>query len=89
VALSEDEILRRLPPGWTYEGGAIRRTLSFPTYRDGVAFAVKAALLAERRDHHPELHIGYGKVTVELSTHSAGGVTEKDLELARAFDSLL
>jgi 4a-hydroxytetrahydrobiopterin dehydratase len=82
LSLTEDEIRSRLPAGWRYEGAALAATFRFPTYRDGVAFAVKAALYAERHQHHPELTIGYKWVAVRLSTHSAGGVTERDLATA-------
>jgi 4a-hydroxytetrahydrobiopterin dehydratase len=83
-ALTADEVETRLQEmaGWHLEDGAIARTFVFPTYADGVAFAVKVALAAERQDHHPDLLITYKKVRVAYLTHSEGGVTEKDLEAA-------
>jgi|BEDMetMinimDraft_1075159.scaffolds.fasta_scaffold21453_1 4a-hydroxytetrahydrobiopterin dehydratase len=88
MPLPRDEVERRLPEGWAFDGECLRRTFSFATYRDGVAFAVKAALLAEEMHHHPDLTIGYRTVTVLLTTHSEGGVTEKDLTMAEKIGSL-
>lgn len=79
-----DEVERRLQElvGWNLENGAIARTFSFPTYAEGVAFAVKVALLAERADHHPDLEIGYRRVRVSYRSHDVNGVTERDFEAA-------
>ncbi|MCX7800118.1 MAG: 4a-hydroxytetrahydrobiopterin dehydratase [Fimbriimonadales bacterium] len=89
-ALSPEQIhasLRDLP-GWTFENGAIRLEREFGSYSEGVLFANGAAALAEAMDHHPDLTIGYRRVVVSLSTHSAGGVTELDLEFARRLTAL-
>lgn len=75
-------------PGWTYENGAIRLERDFGSYAEGVLFANGAAALAEAMDHHPELVIGYRRVAVSISTHSAGGVTDLDLEFARRLSAL-
>lgn len=82
------EIDRLAGTGWetTADGTAITRTYRFPSYRAGVAFAVYLAELAEAADHHPDLLIGYRRVVVTLSTHSAGGVTDKDLAFAARID---
>ena len=76
------------PAGWRCDGGALSKDIPFSAYRDGVAFAVAVAMLADQRDHHPDLGLGYGKVSVRWSTHDAGGITGLDLELARATDEL-
>jgi len=69
---------------WTNEdeGGAIARTFAFDDYASAVAFAVRVAFAAEKHDHHPDLHISWGKVRVQWSTHDAGGVTQVDTEMA-------
>ncbi|GEM85830.1 4a-hydroxytetrahydrobiopterin dehydratase [Meiothermus granaticius] len=89
--LSNDEIqagLRALP-GWSLVEGRIEKVFSFGTYADGVAFAVKVAMAAEKADHHPDsLEILWGKVKVAYVTHSAGGVTKLDLEQAAKVDTL-
>lgn len=75
-------------PGWEAEGNCLRKTFSFPSYMAGIAFVQSAAEAAERMNHHPDLHVGWRKVGVSLSTHSAGGITELDLELARLLDAI-
>lgn len=74
--------------GWVASGAALRRAYRFATYGEGVAFAVAVAFAAEKRNHHPDLHIGYGSVEVVWTTHDAGGVTRLDLEMAEVSDSL-
>jgi 4a-hydroxytetrahydrobiopterin dehydratase len=90
MALDPKAIEARLAalPGWRLEGGRIEKTFSFSSYPEGVAFALRVALDAERHDHHPdELAILWKKVRVAYVTHSAGGVTEKDLEAAARIQS--
>ncbi len=75
-------------PDWRVEGGRLVRTFSFSSYADGVAFAVRVALDAEKHDHHPdELAVLWKKVRVAYVTHSAGGITEKDLEAAERIEA--
>jgi 4a-hydroxytetrahydrobiopterin dehydratase len=74
--------------GWAREGDAIARTFEFPDFGGALARAVRIGLLAEKRDHHPDLHVGWGKLRVVWSTHDAGGITELDLELAARTDEL-
>ena len=73
-----------------WEGNAerISRTWSFDGYGRGVGFAMQVALLAERRDHHPQMVVDYGRVTVSLWSHDAGGVTERDCAMAQAINDL-
>lgn len=75
-------------PAWTCDGRTLVRTFTFRTFPDAIAFATRLAFDAEAADHHPDLLISYRKVTVTWSTHSEGGVTEKDLAGARAADAL-
>jgi len=86
--LSDIEIQRALGTraGWTRRGNAITRTYEFPTFPAAIAFVNRIAEVAERMDHHPDIDIRYAKVTCNLSTHSAGGITLKDFKLAEAID---
>ena len=76
------------PNGWKREENrdAITRELVFPDFNRAFAFMTQVALAAEKADHHPEWSNVYNKVRVTLSTHDAGGVTQKDLDLARVAD---
>jgi 4a-hydroxytetrahydrobiopterin dehydratase len=90
LPLSDIEIHRELSsmPGWSRRGNTIVKVFSFPAFLDGIAWVQRVADAAEARDHHPDLDIRYTKITVTLSTHSAGGITVKDLDLARTLDGL-
>jgi 4a-hydroxytetrahydrobiopterin dehydratase len=65
-------------PGWTLAGDAITRQFTFPGFPDAVAFIVRLGFAAEAVDHHPDLVVNYKRVTVTYSTHSEGGLTDKD-----------
>jgi 4a-hydroxytetrahydrobiopterin dehydratase len=82
--LSDSEIARRLDrlPEWERHGDAIRRTFTFADFGEAMAFVNRVAELAEAQDHHPDIDIRYSKVTLTLSTHDAGGLTERDFTLA-------
>lgn len=88
--LSDDEIAGFVAahPGWVRAGERIERSYSFPDYGTGVGFVMQIALLAERRDHHPDIALSWGKVRVAWSIHDAGGLTALDLELAELTDRL-
>ena len=75
--------------GWDVvgRGEAITRTYSFPSFPASVRFVDYVAELAESMDHHPDIDIRYDKVTLTLSTHDAGGVTEKDFRLVKLIDN--
>lgn len=75
--------------GWRREGEAILRDLRFPTFMDAIRFIGRVAVLAEEADHHPELTNVYWNVGIRLTTHDAGGVTQRDLALARAIDAVV
>ena len=82
-----EELLRRLPD-WERRGDRIARTFRFPDFVDAFGWMARVALVAEQMDHHPEWRNVYGTVEVELTTHAAGGLTERDLRLAREMDRL-
>jgi 4a-hydroxytetrahydrobiopterin dehydratase len=76
--------------GWSEVGGreAIGRTFTFKDFNEAFGFMSRVALVAEKRDHHPEWRNVYKTVEVTLSTHDAGGVTSRDIDLARAMDAI-
>jgi 4a-hydroxytetrahydrobiopterin dehydratase len=75
--------------GWSRVGeGGIARSYTFADFSAALAFVVRVGLAAERRDHHPEVELAWGRARVLWSTHDAGGVTSLDLELAEVTDSL-
>ena len=88
--LTADEARRRIQqaPGWELDGEQIRRKLVFADFRDAVAFVVRLAFDAEEADHHPDVLISYKRVTLTYSTHSAGGLTDKDFAGAAAANAL-
>jgi 4a-hydroxytetrahydrobiopterin dehydratase len=86
--LSDEEIADGLPEGWDRDGDEIVRTYEFDAYLDGVGFASGIGGLAQEAYHHPEITIGWREVEVRLTTHDAGGITEKDLDLAARFNDL-
>jgi 4a-hydroxytetrahydrobiopterin dehydratase len=82
------EALGKLP-GWAAEGdAAIARTLRLADHIEAIGLVMRVATVAEVLNHHPEVSWVYNRVTFRLSTHDAGGVTERDLELARRIDAL-
>jgi 4a-hydroxytetrahydrobiopterin dehydratase len=86
--LSDLEIQRALGglPGWSRRGDVLTKTFSFAQFVDGIDFVVRIAKLADAANHHPDVDIRYTKVIVALSTHDAGGITVKDLELAKEIE---
>ena len=90
MTLSDEERAEALEglPEWRYdeEARAIRRDFSFADFGEAFAFMARSALAAEKADHHPDWSNSWNKVAVALSTHSAGGVTAKDVALAKAMD---
>ena len=77
-------------PGWQLADGrdAIHKTFKFKDFSEAFGFMARAALVAEKLDHHPEWTNVWNRVEVTLSTHSAGGLTELDLKLAEAMDKI-
>lgn len=74
---------------WSLTGGNIQRTFNFENFSAAIDFVNQVAELAERVEHHPDIMIRYSKVTLTLTTHDAGGVTEKDIEFAKEADDLM
>jgi 4a-hydroxytetrahydrobiopterin dehydratase len=74
---------------WRERDGALERELVFDGFREAIAFVDRLADLAESANHHPDIAISYKRVTVRWTTHSAGGITERDRELAGRTDDLL
>jgi 4a-hydroxytetrahydrobiopterin dehydratase len=74
---------------WTLDGDAIARDLQFDDFAAALAYVNRVAEVAERANHHPDILIhGWNKVRLTLSTHSAGGITQADLEMARTLDAV-
>jgi 4a-hydroxytetrahydrobiopterin dehydratase len=90
ASLSDDEIRDALGalPGWELVDGAISRQFRLAGFPGAVAFVVRLSYPAEAANHHPDLDLRYDKVRVTLSTHDQGGVTAKDLDLARVIQDL-
>ena len=88
--LNEAEIVegQKKIPGWTRDGKELVRQYKFADFKEAMAFVNRVAAQAEKMDHHPDILIQYNKVRLSLSTHSAGGLTESDLTLAKNIDTL-
>jgi 4a-hydroxytetrahydrobiopterin dehydratase len=86
--LSDIAIQRELGnlTGWSRRGDAITKTFQFRNFLTGIDFVSAIAKAAEAADPHPDIDIRYTKITCTLSTHSAGGITQKDLDMARKID---
>lgn len=87
--LSESEIEQKLKalPQWSEAGGVIQRTWQFKDFLAAMDFVTRIADLAEKRGHHPDILVRYNKVTLSLSTHDAGGITNKDFDFAAEADT--
>ena len=88
--LSEEAIVRALAevPGWNRTGNEIATTVQLKDFRAAMLFAGAVGYLAEQANHHPDMTIQWNRVTLTLSTHSAGGLTSADFALARRIASL-
>ena len=73
---------------WNELNNTITKTFEFNSYLDGIDFINEVANLAEQENHHPDIEIVYCKVTISLTTHDAGGLTDKDYKLAKLIDDL-
>ena len=76
-------------PDWTLNGESIQRTFSFDDFKSAMAFVTRIAARAEAVQHHPDILVRYNKVTLTLSTHDAGGLSERDMSFAADCDELL
>ncbi|WP_327051061.1 4a-hydroxytetrahydrobiopterin dehydratase [Halomicrococcus gelatinilyticus] len=86
--LSNEEIDDRLPADWERDGDEIVRVYEFDDYLEGVAFASEVGEIADEEFHHPEMVVRYDEVEVRLTSHEAGGITDRDVELAERFDDV-
>ncbi|PJA29190.1 MAG: 4a-hydroxytetrahydrobiopterin dehydratase [candidate division Zixibacteria bacterium CG_4_9_14_3_um_filter_46_8] len=88
--LNSDSLLKVLDklPGWRIEEGCLSKQFHFKNFIEAFGFMGKVALVAEKMNHHPDWFNSYNKVRISLYTHSAGGITGKDIELASAIEKL-
>lgn len=89
MALLDDAQIRQFldgSPGWERDDDSIVRTFEFGDFTEAMGFVTSVALRAEKANHHPDVDIRWNKVTLRLSTHSEGGLTEKDTDLAGQLD---
>jgi 4a-hydroxytetrahydrobiopterin dehydratase len=88
--LTEDQILDRMSsvPGWELAGKCIRREFTFKTFVETFGWMSSVAIIAQCMDHHPDWRNVYTRVSVELTTHDARGLTDKDFKLAREMNRL-
>lgn len=89
--LSDDEVTEALGAlrGWSREGNAIVKEFRFSGFDDSIGFVVRLGIRAEAADHHPDIDVRYNRVRVALSTHSEGGITDKDIALASEADAIV
>jgi 4a-hydroxytetrahydrobiopterin dehydratase len=91
AVLTDEQVDAALPDlnGWERSEGAIRRSIKFPSFMDGIEAVRRVAAKAEEKDHHPDIDIRWRTVTFALVTHAAGGITENDLMMAREINILV
>jgi 4a-hydroxytetrahydrobiopterin dehydratase len=90
LSAEQRETALRDLPGWTYDeaGGAIARGFRFRDFSAAFAFMTRVALAAEKADHHPDWSNSWNRVDISLTTHSEGGLTRRDLDLAKSIDAI-
>ncbi len=86
MTMDQAEAMGRQIPEWTVQEKQIERTFTFPNFIEAVRFADRVAAIAEEENHHPEMHISWGKARIELSTHKIGGLSENDFIVAAKID---
>jgi len=74
--------------GWAVVNDKLQKKWQFPNFISAMGFITKVAMVAEKMDHHPEIFNVYNRVTIDLTTHDAGGISAKDVELAKKIDTL-
>lgn len=89
--LTDEEIETCLKPleGWRHQGNFITKTFDFEDFMDGIGFIDRVAKVAEAQEHHPDIHVRYTRVKLEIQTHSEGGVTKWDIGLAKEIEKSL
>jgi 4a-hydroxytetrahydrobiopterin dehydratase len=85
---TEIEAFLEAHPEWSQTGAEITRTYQFANFNESMGFVTRVALVSEKADHHPDIDIRWNKVTLTVSTHSEGGLTARDLDLADTADGL-
>jgi 4a-hydroxytetrahydrobiopterin dehydratase len=90
MRLSSEQISEQLKnlPGWTIKDEKLHRDFEFESFNQAFGFMTRAAMEIEKMNHHPEWFNVYNKITVDLMTHDAGGITENDIKLAKILNSL-
>ena len=88
--MTDAEITERIAklPKWKLAGGKLHRDCVFRDFTEAFGFMTRVALLAEKRDHHPDWSNSWNKVAIDLSSHDAGGLTQRDFDLAAAIDAI-
>ncbi|MDH3276507.1 MAG: 4a-hydroxytetrahydrobiopterin dehydratase [Nitrosopumilus sp.] len=91
MRLSFEKITQELKnlPGWTIKEEKLHKNFEFEDFNQAFGFMTRAAMHIEKMNHHPEWFNVYNKITVDLTTHDAGGITENDIELAKILNSLI
>jgi 4a-hydroxytetrahydrobiopterin dehydratase len=91
AVLSDEQVDAALPElnGWERAAGALRRSIKFPTFLDGIDAVRRVAEHAESKDHHPDIDIRWRTVTFALVTHSEGGITQNDISMAHDIDGIV
>lgn len=91
AVLTDEQVDAALPSldGWERADGVLRRSIKFPAFLDGIEAVRKVAERAEQKDHHPDIDIRWRTVTFALVTHSAGGITQNDLDMAQEINAIL
>jgi 4a-hydroxytetrahydrobiopterin dehydratase len=84
-----DEQIKKEIPSWTVKNGKLHRELVFSDFTEAFSFMTKVALHAEKMNHHPEWFNVYNRITIDLMTHDAGGITQNDVELAKFIESVI
>jgi 4a-hydroxytetrahydrobiopterin dehydratase len=85
---TEVAVLLKQLPGWSVKGGKLHREYKFADFPHAFGMMATAAPVIEKMDHHPEWSNVYNRVTVDLSTHDAGGITQKDFDLAALLERI-
>ncbi len=83
---AQSDYLDKVADAWDVVGGHLKRTFRFKDFNDALAFTNEVGAIAEHEDHHPDIYLTYGKVTVEVWTHSVDGLTENDFIFAAKVD---
>jgi|BEDMetMinimDraft_2_1075160.scaffolds.fasta_scaffold00047_13 Pterin-4a-carbinolamine dehydratase len=91
VKLNEEDIARRLRElsGWKYENGFLVKNFKFRRFMQGIKFVNSVADLAEKIEHHPDIHIRWTNVRLEIQSHDEGGVTDRDFKLVKRIEEML